>query len=318
MVIGVGHGACTCEGAAFEYTFNVEHELRERGVRDLADVVYLSNEYDLGDFGVGGMSFAQNGFITSSKMWTESLFRERGVRAILRAHVERVDPGVIHYEQLDGEKGTLAFDFAMLLPPFRGADLKAYDRHGGDITAELFAPNGFLRVDADYTAKPYEEWTAEDWPKTYQSPRYDNLFGVGIAFAPPHPISRPRTTPTGTVISPAPPRTGMPSGVMGRVVAESIAERIQHGDQTPLRTASMASMGAACIASAGAGMRTGTAAAMTMYPIVPDYSRFPEAGRSLTETSGEIGLGAHWTKLLLHYLFLYKAKARPGWYLIPE
>ena len=110
----------------------------------------------------------------------------------------------------------------------------------------------------------------------------------------------------------------MPSGVMGRVVAESIADRIQHGDQTPLRTASMASMGAACIASAGAGMRTGTAAAMTMYPIVPDYSRFPEAGRSLTETSGEIGLGAHWTKLLLHYLFLYKAKARPGWYLIPE
>ena len=67
LVIGVGHGTCTCEGAAFEYTFNVEHELRERGVRDLADVVYLSNEYDLGDFGVGGMSFAQNGFITSSQ-----------------------------------------------------------------------------------------------------------------------------------------------------------------------------------------------------------------------------------------------------------
>jgi len=285
LVIGVGHGACTCEGAAFEHTFNVEHELRERGVRDLADIIYLSNEYD---FGVGGMSFAQNGFITSSKMWTESLFRERNVRAILRAHVERIDPGVIHYEQLDGEKGTLAFDFAMHLPPFRGADLKAYDRQGGDITAE-------------------------DWPKTYQSPRYDNLFGVGIAFALPHPISRPRTTATGTVICPAPPRTGMPSGVMGRVVAESIAERIHRGNQAPLHSASMAAMGAACIASAGAGMRTGTAAAMTMYPIVPDYARFPEAGRSLTETSGEIGLGAHWTKLLLHYLFLYKAKARPSW-----
>jgi len=54
LVIGVGHGTCTCEGAAFEYTFNVEHELRECGVRDLAEVVYLSNEYDLGDLGVGG------------------------------------------------------------------------------------------------------------------------------------------------------------------------------------------------------------------------------------------------------------------------
>jgi sulfide:quinone oxidoreductase len=318
LVIGVGHGACTCEGAAFEYTFNVEHELRARGVRELADVVYLTNEYDLGDFGVGGMSFAQNGFVTSSKMWTESLFRERNVRAILRAHVERVDPGVIHYEQLDGTKGSLEFDFAMLLPPFRGADLKAYDRQGGDITADLFAPNGFLKVDADYAAKPFEDWKAEDWPRTYQCPLYSNVFGVGIAFAPPHPISRPRSSWDGTVISPAPPRTGMPSGVMGRVVAHFIADRIERGETAPLHTASMASMGAACIASAGAGMRTGSAAAMTMYPIVPDTARFPVSGRSLKETTGEIGLGAHWTKLLLHYLFIYKAKGRPGWFLIPE
>ena len=35
LVIGVGHGTCTCEGAAFEYAFNVEHELRSRGLRDL-------------------------------------------------------------------------------------------------------------------------------------------------------------------------------------------------------------------------------------------------------------------------------------------
>ena len=55
LVIGMGHGGCTCEGAAFEYTFNVEAELRAAGVRDLAEIVYLSNEYDLGDFGVGGM-----------------------------------------------------------------------------------------------------------------------------------------------------------------------------------------------------------------------------------------------------------------------
>jgi len=96
LVSGVGHGMCTCEGAAFEYTFNVEHELRTRGLRDLADVVYLSNEYELGDFGVGGMVFQQQGFISSSQIWTESLFRERGVKAILRAHVERVEPGMIY------------------------------------------------------------------------------------------------------------------------------------------------------------------------------------------------------------------------------
>jgi sulfide:quinone oxidoreductase len=78
LVIGMEHGMCTCEGAAFEYTFNVEYELRIRGLRDLADVIYVSNEYELGDFGVGGRVFPQQGFISSSQIWTESLFRERG------------------------------------------------------------------------------------------------------------------------------------------------------------------------------------------------------------------------------------------------
>jgi sulfide:quinone oxidoreductase len=318
LVIGMGHGTCTCEGAAFEYAFNVEHELRAAGVRDLAEIVYLSNEYELGDFGVGGMVFGQRGFATSSQTWTESLFRERGVRAILRAHVERVEDGKLFYETLDGAHESLEFDFAMLLPPFRGADLQAFDRAGAEITERVFAPNGFLKVDADYTAKSYDEWRAEDWPSTYESPAFPNVFGVGIAFAPPHPISRPRKSPSGTVITPSPPRTGMPSGIMGRQVARTIADRIKHGDSAPAHTASMAEMGAACVASAGTGLRSGTAAAMTMYPVVPDRQRYPEHGRSLKDTYGEIGLAGHWVKHLLHYLFLYKAKARPGWFLIPE
>ncbi len=44
LVVGMGHGTCTCEGAAFEYVFNVDHELRAAGVRELADLVYLTNE----------------------------------------------------------------------------------------------------------------------------------------------------------------------------------------------------------------------------------------------------------------------------------
>ena len=35
------------------------------GVRDLAEIVYLTNEYELGDFGVGGLTFKQNGFVTT-------------------------------------------------------------------------------------------------------------------------------------------------------------------------------------------------------------------------------------------------------------
>ncbi len=287
-------------------------------MRDNAEVIYLTNEYELGDFGVGGMSFTQMGFTTSSKTWTESLFRERGVKAITRAHVQKVEPGVVHYEQLDGSEHTQEFDFAMLLPPFRGADLTAVDKNGEDITSTLFAPNGLTKVDADYTPKPYEEWTAEDWPTTYRNPTYPNIFAPGIAFAPPHPISVPRKSPNGTVITPAPPRTGMPSGIMAKTVALTIKGLIEHGESSHPHAASMAQMGAACVASAGTGLRRGSAAAMTMFPVVPDWKKYPATGRDVTGTSGEIGLAGHWIKAMLHYLFLYKAKARPLWFLIPE
>ena len=67
-----------------------------------------------------------------------------------------------------------------------------------------------------------------------------------------------------------------------------------------------------------AGYGDKTPAAMTMFPVVPDYARYPGSGRSLKDTIGEIGLAGHWLKLMLHYLFIYKAKARPGWQFIPE
>lgn len=316
FVIGTGHGTCTCEGAAFEYVFNVEHTIRQAGVRHLATIIYLSNEPALGDFGVGGMVFDQEGFETTSELWTKSLFRERGVLAIVGTHVHRVEEGVIHYETLDGSRHELPFDFAMLIPPFGGVGLKAYARDGRDITDALFAPSGFMKVDADYTPKPYEQWKASDWPSTYEVPGYPNIFAVGIAFAPPHAISQPHKTPNGTLIAPAPPRTGMPSGVMGKAAAITIARRVKDPD-APAEPASMAHMGAACVASAGTGLTKGSAAAMTMLPVVPDFDRFP-TGRDLKETRGELGLHGHWVKLMLHYLFLYKAKAKFGWPLIPE
>jgi sulfide:quinone oxidoreductase len=57
---------------------------------------------------------------------------------------------------------------------------------------------------------------------------------------------------------------------------------------------------------------------MTVFPIVPDFERYPAYGRDTNQTFGEIGLAGHWIKILLHHLFLYKARLRPGWSLIPE
>jgi sulfide:quinone oxidoreductase len=55
-----------------------------------------------------------------------------------------------------------------------------------------------------------------------------------------------------------------------------------------------------------------------MFPIVPDYAAYPGSGRSLLHTTGEVGLAGHWIKQLLHHVFIYKAKAKPGWWIIPE
>jgi len=317
IVIGTGHGTCTCQGAAFEYIYNVDHVLREAGVRDKARLVWLSNEYELGDFGMGGVHIERGGYITNGKTFAESLMVERGIEWIVRSHVKKVEAGKIHYEMLDGSFHEIEFDFSMLIPPFSGVGLKAFSKAGEDITAKVFAPSGFMRVDADYTARPYADWKADDWPKTYQNPTYHNLFAIGIAFAPPHLISKPMQSANGTPINPAPPRTGMPSAAMAIAVAKSIRDML-NGAEKPTHTASMAKMGAACVASTGNHLLRGSAATMTVYPIVPDYERYPEYGRDLDLTFGEIGLAGHWMKTLLHHTFIYQARMLPGWRLLPD
>ena len=162
-------------------------------MRDRAEITWITNEYELGDFGMGGMHLKRAGYVTPSSIFNASLFAERGIDWITRAHVHKVEPDRVLYETLDGTEHEQAFDFAMLLPPFSGVGLKAFDREGADITDRLFLPNEFMRVDADYTPKPYEQWKADDWPRTYQSPDYTNVFAAGIAFAPPHADLASRT-----------------------------------------------------------------------------------------------------------------------------
>ena len=317
FVIGTGHGMCTCQGAAFEYIYNVDHILRESGVRDKAKIIWISNEYELGDFGMGGVHINRGGYMTNGKVFAESLMVERGITWITRAHVKKVEAGKIHYETLDGTFHELAFDFSMLIPPFAGVGLKAFNKANEDITAQVFAPNGFMKVDADYTARPFMEWSAKDWPRTYQTPGYRNIFAVGIAFAPPHMISKPMQSTNGTPINPTAPRTGMPSAAMAKAVAMSIRDML-NGAEKPTHTASMAEMGAACVASTGSDIFKGTAATMTVFPVVPDYEKYPDYGRDMNLTFGEIGLAGHWMKYLLHHAFIYQAKLRPGWSILPD
>jgi len=318
FLIGTGHPLATCQGAAFEYALNISFEVNKRKLNHLADIWWISNEYELGDFGMGGAYIKRNGYITPTKIFTESILKEYGIRWIKRAGVKKVDEKKVYYEKLDGTNHEKEYDFAMLIPGFAGAGMKAFDKNDKDITEKVFAANGMMKVDADYTPKPYEDWKASDWPEIYQNPVYENMYASGIAFAPPHAMSKPMQSPNGTKIFPTPPRTGMPSGVIGRVVAENVAHRIKTGKNDHPHKASMAKMGAACIVSAGYGLIKGQAAVMTVNPIVQDWEKYPKWGRNIKDTVGVVGSAGHWMKLFMHYMFLYKAKAKALWWMIPE
>ena len=322
ILIGTGHSKATCQGAAFEYILNVENELVKLGVREKFEITWISNENELGDFGMDGMLLTYGDKTLKSSEMVEMVFADRNIKWILGAGVYKVEDGKVLYENLEGEYKTEEYDFAMLIPSFSGHGFKAYDKEDKDISHKLF--KAFMIVDAYYTPKPNEEWSVQDWPETYQNPSYSNVFAPGIAFAPPHSISRPRKSKNGTDIFPSPPRTGMPSGITAKLVADNIIDNIKNG--TPdsgsillKHKGSMGNMGAACIASAGYGLLDGSGISMTTFPIVPDYNKYKNSqGRDLKKTFGDIGLAGHWLKLFLHYAFLYKAKMKPFWWLIPE
>lgn len=316
LVIGVGHPTSTCEGAAFEYLMNVDNDLRNRGLREKAELVWLTNEPAPGDFGVDGIEALKSGSLVTGAGLVRMLLDEAGVKTMLEAGVTKVEPGKLYYEQVGYDPATLDFDFAMLIPQFRGIPLKYIAHDGTDITETMTMPNGFMRVDADYSAKPYEQYKGSDWPAFYRSPLYGNIYAAGIAFAPPHPMSRGKKTAGGTQITAMAPRTGMASGIMGRTVAYNIADQID--GREPSHHARMSEMPAACIASMGKSLFTGSAASIIMSPVARDYEKYPQYGRDLKLCDVDVGLGGAWTKLMLHHTFMWKLQAKPGWQMIPE
>ena len=318
FVIGTGHPGATCQGAAFEYITNVHKDLVRRGVRDKADLLWLSNEQALGDFGVRGVTVRQKGRLLTSEDFIGAVFKEYGIRSQVRTGVLGLTADTIAWEDFEGQKGETGFDFSMLIPRFLGQPLAYVDRDGADVSADILAPNGLVKVDATY-GLPYEELTQrpDAWPRVYQNPAHPEIFAAGIAFAPPGPISAPHTTPNGTAIAAAPPRTGMVSGIIGRVVALNIIDLVKTGTMT--HGERMTEMYAACIASMGDSLWDGSAAVIMIYPVVPDHQKYPnDQGRDLFVTHMEMGLAGAWMKRMIQTTFMHKLRGRAGWRFIPE
>lgn len=144
IVVGTGHPTATCQGAAFEYILNIAFEVKRRNLQNNADLVWLTNEYEVGDFGMGGAYVKRNGYVTSTNVFSESMLAEYGVRWIKRAGEKRIEKNKISYETLEGEWREQVFDFAMLTPSFSGVGMQSYNKGGEYITAKLFAANGLL------------------------------------------------------------------------------------------------------------------------------------------------------------------------------
>ena len=318
MVLGSGHATATCQGAAFEYLANIHKDLVRKKIRNRATLRWLSNEPALGDFGVGGVRVRRKGRVSDSETFMRQVLKEFDIEWEVRRAVTAVEPGRVYWEDDQGREGETGFDFAMLLPRFQGVNFSFLADDGRDLGPTMLNPGGFVLVDGFYGLDHETlKITPEAWPATYQNPSYRNIFAPGIAFAPPGTVSEPLTSPTGTTIVATVPRTGMVSGIVGRLVALNIIGLVQEG--TMHHQERMSEMFTACIASMDDSLWDGSAISVLVYPVVPNHVRYPETfGRDMFITRLDKGVSSAWIKRIIHTTMFYKNKSLPGWQFIPE
>jgi sulfide:quinone oxidoreductase len=137
VVVGGVQGA-SCFGAAYEFLFNMAHELKKRGLQGRTPLTYVTAEPFLAHFGIGG-------FGSGTKM-TESFFRHLGIDGITNASVREFTVDHVH---LEGGR-SLPAKYAMFAPRFVGVDpVRALD--------EITTATGLVRVGATYQTLDYPE-----------------------------------------------------------------------------------------------------------------------------------------------------------------
>lgn len=146
IVIGATQGA-GCFGAAYEFLFNMSHQLRKNGIKKRVSMTYVSPEPELGHFGIGGLKHGET--------LLEMFLKKEKISAVLDTGIELVDEGRV----VLADDRTIDFSYAMIIPPFVGQDVVRK-------AAEISDDKGYVPV-----------------RDTYQSETYDNVYAVGIAAA---------------------------------------------------------------------------------------------------------------------------------------
>lgn len=144
VVVGATQGA-SCMGAAYEYLFNLDKELRRHKIRDKVELTWITPEPFLGHFGIEGMFGGQT--------MLEAFMKLFKINFICNASIQEVREHEIVLK--DGQ--VLPFKMSMIMPPFEGADVIKNSEGLGDA-------KGFI---------PCKD--------NYQHQQFDNIYAAGLA-----------------------------------------------------------------------------------------------------------------------------------------
>ena len=210
IICGAVQGA-SCFGPAYEFTFIMDKDLRNRKIRDQVPMTFVTSEPYIGHLGLDGVG--------DSKTLMESELRSRHIDWICNAKVEKVEDGVMTVMECDEtgadkKRHELPFGFSMMLPAFTGID--AVRNVEG-----LVNPRGFIIID-DHQCNP----------------THRNIWGIGVAVA----IAPKKPTPVPTGV----PKTGFMIESMVTATAHNIRARLDSKPET-----AKATWNAVCLADMG-------------------------------------------------------------------
>ena len=212
IVVGAVQGA-SCFGPAYEYLMILETELRKRKIRDRVPMTFVTSEPYIGHLGLGGVG--------DTKGLLESALREKTIKWIANAKVDRIEAGMMFVTEVDEEgndkkKHEVPFKHSMMLPAFTGIDAV---RNCG--VEGLINPRGFVLVD-----------------KHQRNPTFKNIYAVGVCIALP-PVEK-TPVPTGA------PKTGYMIESMVTATAHNIRDELAGKEPSDIP-----SLSALCLADLG-------------------------------------------------------------------
>ena len=181
----------SCFGPAYEFALIVDADLRKRKIRDKFPITYVTSEPYIGHLGLGGVG--------DSKTMLESELRNHHIKWVTNAKTTKVEDGKLYADELSESGETIKqheidFDFAMMLPAFKGVDAVA-------AAPDLCNPRGFVIVD-----------------ELQRNPTYKNIYSAGVCIAIPPVEATP--VPTGT------PKTGYMIESMVTSIVHNITEEL--------------------------------------------------------------------------------------------